>query len=276
MSSRPTLVRDDESKDVVARLDDIHKSFGDNTVLRGVSLELHRGENLVVLGRSGTGKSVLIKILVGLISPDQGRIELLGRQVLDLDGEGLDELRLHVGFCFQHSALYDSMSVSDNLDFPLRMHRRDLSVAERRDRIEEMLEAVGMVQALHQMPAELSGGQRKRIGVARTLIMQPEVMLYDEPTAGLDPITAKEINDLIIEVRETYGTSSIVITHDLASARQVHDRIAMLDGGQVFAEGTFEEVFASDDPRIVAFYDYNFTGEAHGTQASIAHSGVSS
>jgi len=238
----------------------LFKSFGDLKVLRGIDLDLHKTENLVVLGRSGSGKSVLIKIIAGLLKPDSGLVEVLGQKVDELQEGPLQALRRRLGFLFQHSALYDSMSVRENLEFPLVRNVAGLTVQEIETRVVESLEAVGLRQAIDQMPAELSGGMRKRIGIARTLILRPEIMLYDEPTAGLDPITSTEINNLINQVREQFATSSIIITHDLACARMTGNRIAMLLDGEFQREGVFEEVFATQDPRVRDFYDYNFTG----------------
>ena len=243
----------------VIQIKDLHVAFGDNYVLRGVDLDLYKEENLVVLGRSGTGKSVLIKVLVGLLKPDSGTVSMLDQDVLALDSAGLDLLRLKVGFSFQNSALYDSMTVRENLEFPLVRNVRNLTRAEINRQVEEALDDVGLKQVINQVPSELSGGQRKRIGIARTLILKPEIMLYDEPTAGLDPITCTDINNLINEVQERYGASSIIITHDLTCAKTVGDRIAMLFEGQFQRVGTFDEVFATDDERVQQFYHYNFT-----------------
>jgi phospholipid/cholesterol/gamma-HCH transport system ATP-binding protein len=236
----------------------LKKAFEDYKVLRGVDLDLYQGENLVVLGRSGTGKSVLIKIIAGLLKPDKGSVNVLGKEVTELNPKELDELRLKIGFSFQNSALYDSMTVRENLEFPLLRHVREISQEEVNTRIETVLDAVGLAQSINQMPSELSGGQRKRIGIARTLILQPEIMLYDEPTAGLDPITCIEINNLINEVQKRFNTSSIIITHDLTCARDTGDRIVMLLDGQFQRQGTFDEVFSTKDERVKAFYDYNF------------------
>ncbi len=235
------------------------KAFGPREVLRGVDLDVQAAENLVVLGRSGSGKSVLIKIVVGLLTPDAGEVVVFGERVHTLAPKALDALRRRVGFSFQSSALYDSMTVGENLEFPLRMNTRGLGAGEVRDRVHDALEAVGLASSLTQMPSELSGGQRKRIGIARTLILRPEIMLYDEPTAGLDPVTSSEINELIMKVQRDYHTASIIITHDLTCARATCQRVAMLLDGQILRVGTFEEVFASDDPQISAFYNYNFT-----------------
>ncbi|HLW18966.1 MAG TPA: ATP-binding cassette domain-containing protein [Cyclobacteriaceae bacterium] len=237
----------------------LKKSFGDNHVLREVDLDLYKGENVVVLGKSGTGKSVLIKIVVGLLTQDEGSLLVLGKDVKKLKGKELNALRLKIGFSFQASALYDSMTVRENLEFPLERNVKNLSRAERDKEIEQVLDSVGLLQAINQMPAELSGGQKKRIGIARTLILRPEIMLYDEPTAGLDPITCIEINNLINQVKETYNTSSIIITHDLTCAKETGDRVAVLLDGVFGAEGKFEDVFVdASDQRVKSFYDYNF------------------
>jgi phospholipid/cholesterol/gamma-HCH transport system ATP-binding protein len=242
---------------------DLYKSFGERTVLEGVSLELRRGENLVVLGKSGTGKSVLIKIIAGLLKPDSGAVEVLGKSLVGISKRDLHDLRLNIGFSFQNSALYDSMTVRENLEFPVIRNRRNLSRKELNRAVEEVLEGVGLLSAIGQMPSELSGGQRKRIGIARTLILQPKIMLYDEPTAGLDPITSTEINNLINEVKARYYTSSILITHDLTCAKTTGDRVMMLMDGSFIRSGSFEELFETSDPRIQQFYNYNFTDHAH-------------
>ncbi len=247
-----------KEREAVIVIRDLYKAFGPNEVLRGVDLDLHRGENLVVLGKSGTGKSVLIKIISGLLTPDSGTVTVLGRDVPRLSEKELNGLRLKIGFSFQNSALYDSMTVRENLAFPLVRHNRQLTRKEVEKSIDTVLDAVGLLKAKRQMPSELSGGQKKRIGVARTLILQPEIMLYDEPTAGLDPITSQDINELINEVKEKYRTSSIIITHDLTCAKNTGDRVAMLLDGTFVKQGPFEEVFASRDERIKSFYDYNF------------------
>ncbi len=243
----------------VISLRNVFKSFAENEVLKGVSLDLFSGKNVVVLGRSGTGKSVLIKIVSGMMLPDSGTVQVLGQDVTGLREKDLQQLRLKIGFSFQHSALYDSMSVKENLEFPLVRNKRHLTRKERSMAVARVLDAVGLSQTEHQYPPELSGGQRKRIGIARTLILQPEIMLYDEPTAGLDPITSTEINHLIREVQQRFNTSAIIITHDLTCAKETGDRIAILLDGQFFRQGTFDEVFADRDERIRAFYDYNFT-----------------
>ncbi len=248
-----------DQRERVVEIRGLEKSFGDLDVLRGVDLDLFREENLVVLGKSGSGKSVLIKIMVGLLRQDAGSMKVFGQEVSNLSTKALNSLRLKIGFSFQNSALYDSMTVRENMEFPLVRTVKNLTRGEITRRIEELLDGVGLPQAINQMPSELSGGQKKRIGVARTLILNPEIMLYDEPTAGLDPITCVDINNLILEVRERYKTSSIVITHDLACAKQTGDRMAVLLDGQFKAIGTFDEVFPKAvDERIKSFYDYNF------------------
>jgi phospholipid/cholesterol/gamma-HCH transport system ATP-binding protein len=246
------------TKEKVITIKGLYKSFGENHVLRGIDLDVHRRENVVVLGRSGTGKSVLIKIIAGLLKADAGDVFVLGKNVEQLNNKEMRELRLKLGFSFQNSALYDSMTVRENLEFPLVQNFKNLKRSEINKAVEEVIDAVGLSQTINQMPAELSGGQRKRIGVARTLIIKPEVMLYDEPTAGLDPITSIDINNLINEVQHRYHTSSIIITHDLTCAKTTGDRVAMLLDGKFVKQGNFEEVFASDDERIKSFYDYNF------------------
>ncbi len=242
----------------VITIRDLYKSFGDLKVLRGIDLEVFKGENVVVLGRSGTGKSVLIKLIAGLLKPDKGTINVLGQEVEELSEKALREMRLKIGFSFQSSALYDSMNVRENLEFPLIRNVKNLGQKEIDHRVEETLDAVGLLDKLKQMPSDLSGGQRKRIGIARTLMLKPEIMLYDEPTAGLDPITSTDINDLINEVQERYKSSSIIITHDLSAAKAVGDRILMLLDGKFTRQGTFEEVFDTDDEQAKSFYNYNF------------------
>ena len=237
---------------------DLYKSFGEKHVLQGVNLTLYKGENVVVLGRSGTGKSVLIKIISGLLKQDRGYVNVLGQEVDKLSGEALQALRLKIGFSFQNSALYDSMTVGENLEFPLVRNSKHLSRSEIDTAVKTVLQAVGLSETIHQMPSELSGGQKKRIGIARTLILRPEIMLYDEPTAGLDPITSIEINNLINVVRERYNTSAIIITHDLTCAKTTGDRVCMLLDGHFIKEGSFEDVFSTADERIKSFYNYNF------------------
>ncbi|MGZ3763263.1 MAG: ABC transporter ATP-binding protein [Mucilaginibacter sp.] len=245
-------------KNTVITTRGLEKSFDEFEVLRGIDLDLYQGENLVVLGRSGTGKSVLIKIISGLLKADKGEVMVLGKNIRTITDKELQELRIRIGFSFQNSALYDSMTVRKNLEFPLVRNRRSITRKEIDNSVETVLDAVGLSHTINQMPSELSGGQRKRIGIARTLILNPEIMLYDEPTAGLDPITCIEINDLINEVQQRYHTSSIIITHDLTCAKSTGDRIAMLLDGQFQRVGSFHDVFNTDDERVKPFFDYNF------------------
>ena len=252
----------DNNKERVISIQGLYKSFGDLKVLQGVDLEVFKGENVAVLGRSGSGKSVLIKIIAGLLTSDEGKVNVLGEEVEDLNEKELREMRLKIGFSFQSSALYDSMSVRENLEFPLIRNVKNLGQKEITQRVEETLDAVGLIDKIDQMPGDLSGGQRKRIGIARTLVLKPAIMLYDEPTAGLDPITSKDINDLINEVRERYNASSIIITHDLSCAKATGDRMVMLLEGKITKQGTFEEVFHSDDEQAKSFYNYNFTQQS--------------
>jgi phospholipid/cholesterol/gamma-HCH transport system ATP-binding protein len=236
----------------------LYKSFGDLQVLKGIDFDLFKGENVAVLGKSGSGKSVLIKMIVGLLKPDRGEVFVLGKQVDKLGRKELDALRIRIGFSFQNSALYDSMNVRQNLAFPLTMNVSGLGKADVDKSVEEVLDAVGLKEKIDEMPSELSGGQRKRIGIARTLILKPEIMLYDEPTSGLDPITSTEIIELINNVQQQYKTSSVIITHDLTCAKNTGDRIAMLFDGKFLKVGKFDEVFVTDDAQLKGFYNYNF------------------
>lgn len=248
--------KDSSTGDNVVTIRHLQKSFGEKKVLKDVNLELKEKENLVIIGKSGTGKSVLIKCMVGLIPPDDGEINILGLDVSHLDSKQLNKLRLQVGFSFQGSALYDSMTVQENLEFPLKRNLHIFDQKKLNEMVKEALEDVGLAKAANQFPAELSGGMKKRIGIARTLILRPKIMLYDEPTAGLDPITSSEINELILEVREKYNTSSIVITHDISCARTTGDRLIALVDGVNKVEGTFDEVKRSDDPEVKPFFNY--------------------
>jgi len=231
--------------------------FAGNQVLKDLSLQLHRKENLVVLGKSGTGKSVLIKCIVRLLNADEGKIEVFGEDVTKIGTKQLNEVRKKVGFLFQGAALYDSMTVRENLEFPLRRIRKDLNEKEIRKKVEEALENVGLPDAIDKMPSELSGGQRKRIGLARTIIVEPEIMLYDEPTTGLDPITSDEISNLINDIQQKFKTSSIIITHDIECARTVANRFVMLKDGEVYKDGSLEDFENDSDPFISAFFNTN-------------------
>ncbi len=242
----------------VISISGLYKSFGDLQVLKGIDFDLFKGENVAVLGKSGTGKSVLIKIIVGLLKPDKGEVLVLGEHVDKLERQELDKLRLRIGFSFQSSALYDSMNVYQNLAFPLSMNRKNLGKKDIDDAVAEVLEAVSLSNKANQMPSDLSGGQRKRIGIARTLILKPEIMLYDEPTSGLDPVTSNEINKLINEVQQKYNTSSIIITHDLTCAKNTGNRTAMLLDGRFLKIGNFDDVFNTVDEQVKAFFNYNF------------------
>lgn len=245
-------------EETVLSISKLYKSFDDNNVLNGVDLELHRGENVVVMGRSGSGKSVLIKIIAGLLKPDEGIVKVLGQEIDKLNKKKLTELRLKFGFLFQGNALYDSMTVRENLEFPLIRNNRKIPEDKISEEVERVLKAVGLSETANQYPEELSGGQKKRIGIARTLILKPEIIFYDEPTSGLDPVTSNEMNDLINEVKDQYKTSAIIITHDLTCAKNTGDRIFMLIDGKFIRQGNFEEVFDTDDKRVKDFFDYNF------------------
>lgn len=239
----------------VIQIRNLQKSFGPKEVLKDVSLELKKQENLVVLGKSGTGKSVLIKCIVRLLRADAGEIEVFGEEVNALDKIKLDEVRKKIGFLFQSAALYDSMTVRENLEFPLRRIRKGLSEQEINEKVESALENVGLLEAIDKMPSELSGGMRKRIGLARTIIVDPEIILYDEPTTGLDPVTSNEISILINEIQHKYKASSIIITHDMECVRTVADRIIMLKEGEVYKEGTYKDFQKDQDEYINSFFE---------------------
>ena len=245
-----------DKKGVIIEIKDLHKTFGkDNHVLKGVNFIVNKGEDLVVLGRSGSGKSVTIKCIVGLITPDKGEINVFDQNVLDLNKTELNEMRSRIGFLFQSGALYDSMSVRENLAFTLRKHKRDLNADEIEKEVIEALDSVGLSDAIDKMPSELSGGMRKRIGLARTLILKPEIILYDEPTTGLDTITSREISELILDIKHTRKTTAIIITHDMACAKLTADRIIVLKEGKIQAEGTYEELEKSEDEWVRSFFE---------------------
>jgi phospholipid/cholesterol/gamma-HCH transport system ATP-binding protein len=243
------------SNEPVIEIDNLRKSFGVQAVLTDVSLKLFDGENLVVVGKSGTGKSVLIKCIVGLLTSDGGTINVFRKKISGLNRKEIGELRQKIGFLFQSGALYDSMTVRENLEFPLRRIRKNLTEPEIKDKINEVLENVGLIEVLHKMPSQLSGGMRKRISLARTIIVDPMIMLYDEPTTGLDPVTSDEISSLINDVQEKYKTSSIIITHDIKCALKTADRIIMLKDGKVYKEGNPGEFNVSEDPVINSFFE---------------------
>lgn len=248
-------INETSSKKAVIVIKDVYKSFGENHVLNGFNMTLYDEENLVVMGKSGSGKSVMIKCLVGLMWPDSGHVEVMGNEIAGLSHENLDILRSDIGFLFQGSALYDSMTVRENLEFPLRRHRNRMQKGESTESLVlEALENVGLVNAIDLMPSELSGGMKRRIALARTLILKPKIILYDEPTSGLDPITAKEIIELMRSIQEKYKTSSLIITHDVDCARVIADRMILLVDGINYAEGSFETLSQSKDPKVAAFF----------------------
>lgn len=241
--------------EIAIEISDLSKSFGNQHVLINMQLNLYKGENLAVLGKSGSGKSVLLKCIVGLVEPEKGNIKVLGKDVLGLAQSEMDKIRMKIGFLFQSNALYDSMTVRENLEFPLRRHGLKYTKKEVDDMVSEALSNVGLPDTATKMPAELSGGMKKRIALARTLMMRPDIILYDEPTTGLDPITSREISNLIVSVQEKYQSSAIIITHDINCVKIVADRIIMLIDGYAYAEGSYSELAKSNDPKIKSFFE---------------------
>jgi len=253
MSSK--VAKPGSNKDIpLVQVKSLSKSFGKQVVLKEISLEVGQGETLSVLGRSGTGKSVLLKLIIGLHKPDSGSIRVNGEEVTKLGLKELNEVRKKVGFLFQQAALYDSLSIEENVGFPLRRHS-NMSDEESRKRVRELLASVGMEKDAHKLPGELSGGMQKRVGLARALALEPDILLFDEPTAGLDPITAAEIDDLILRLQKEKRMTSVVVTHDIHSARAVSDRVALMRDGQVLIEGTFADLQKSRDPFVMQFLD---------------------
>jgi len=241
--------------DAVIEINQLAKSFGSQQVLIDISLKLYEGENLVVLGKSGTGKSVLIKCIVGLLSSYSGSIKVFNQDISTLKNHEMDDLRKKIGFLFQSGALYDSMTVKQNLEFPLRRIKKDLNEKQIKDKVHEVLENVGLTESLEKMPSQLSGGMRKRISLARSIIVDPQIMLYDEPTTGLDPVTSDEISSLINEVQKKYKTSSIIITHDIKCALNTANRIIMLKEGVVYMDGSVSDFQKSKDADILSFFN---------------------
>jgi phospholipid/cholesterol/gamma-HCH transport system ATP-binding protein len=236
----------------ILKIKDLRKSFGENHVLNGFSMELFEGENLVIMGKSGSGKSVMIRCLMGLMQADSGNIEIMGKDITKLSRNEFDVLRTEIGFLFQGSALYDSMTVRENLEFPLRKHKRKLEDTNKM--VLKALESVGLTDAIDLMPEELSGGMKRRVALARAIILLPKIIIYDEPTTGLDPITAKEIIELMKEIQQKHGSSSLIITHDVDCARVISNRMILLIDGINYAEGSFEELSSSKDKKIQAFF----------------------
>jgi phospholipid/cholesterol/gamma-HCH transport system ATP-binding protein len=238
--------------ELILEIKDIKKSFGSNQVLNGFSMELQEGESLVIMGKSGSGKSVMIKCVVGLMEADSGEIRIMGKDIRELTQKELDKLRTEIGFLFQGSALYDSMTVRENLEFPLRKHKEKLKNKD--DLVIEALESVGLIDAIDLMPVELSGGMKRRVALARAIIMRPKIIIYDEPTTGLDPITAKEIIELMKKIQKKQRSASLIITHDVDCARVISDRMILLIDGINYAEGTFDKISSMADQKIQAFF----------------------
>jgi phospholipid/cholesterol/gamma-HCH transport system ATP-binding protein len=244
---------EEDGSEAVVAVENLHKSFGSRKVLNGIRLAVSRSETLAVLGRSGTGKSVLLKLIIGLQKPDSGSIRIHGQNIAGMALDPLGEIRKRMGFLFQQAALYDSLTVGQNVAFPLQHHKKEISRSERGDRVRELLSEVGMEGDLEKMPSEISGGMQKRVGLARALALEPDILLLDEPTAGLDPISAAEIDELILRLEAGHHMASIVVTHDLHSAKAIADRLILLNEGNAVIEGTFEQLQESDDPFVKAF-----------------------
>jgi phospholipid/cholesterol/gamma-HCH transport system ATP-binding protein len=241
----------------VVSVEDLHKSFGSQKVLNGISLSVSRGETLAVLGRSGTGKSVLLRLIIGLQKPDSGSIRIHGQDIAGLALDQLGEIRKKMGFLFQHAALYDSLTVQQNVAFPLQHHNKEMSKSEQADRVKKLLAEVGMEGDVEKMPSDISGGMQKRVGLARALALEPDILLLDEPTAGLDPISSGEIDDLVLNLQQEHHMASIVVTHDLHSAKTIADRLALLNEGNVVIEGSFEDLQESDDEFVRKFLKHS-------------------
>ena len=250
-----SFIKNETASETVVRVEHLYKAFGSNKVLVDFNFTLNKGENVAVLGKSGSGKSVFIKCLIGLLRPDSGEVYVFDKRIIDLNHDEMDFMRVKMGFLFQSNALYDSMTVRENLEFPLRRHWMEKSKEETDAKVIEALTNVGLEHTVDMMPIELSGGMRKRIALARTLILNPDIMLYDEPTTGLDPITGREISKLIVEIGKKYNTSSIIISHDMNCIRLTTDRIIVLIDGYAYAEGTYEELKKSNDNRVKQFFE---------------------
>jgi phospholipid/cholesterol/gamma-HCH transport system ATP-binding protein len=243
-----------EPDQVVVAIKGVKKSFGTKQVLKNINLELKKGENVVILGRSGTGKSVTIQCIVGLLKPDEGSLKVFGNEVAEMSDRELKQLRMKIGFLFQGGALYDSMTVRENLEFPLTRVLKITGQAEIDKRVEEALDGVGLLESIDKMPSDLSGGMKKRAGLARTIIVNPEIILYDEPSTGLDPITSREISELILTIQKKNKTSSIIITHDMECARITADRVVIMDDGEYIAEGSFDDLHKSKNKIVASFF----------------------
>jgi len=245
-----------DNNEIVLKLSDVQKSFGSVTILKDVNLSIRKGETVVILGRSGTGKSVILKCIIGLLIPDSGSIEVFGEEFLNLPEKEENKLRIKIGFLFQSGALYDSMTVRENLEFPI-IRQPDYKKEDLTSKVKEQLKNVGLEESIDKVPSELSGGMQKRISLARTLMLEPKIILYDEPTTGLDPFTSNEISELILEMQNKFKVSSLIVTHDMACAKLVANRIVVLNDGEFAAEGTYEELEKSEDEFVKGFFEFN-------------------